>query len=97
MPTGFFVFYRSVSDLVGATVVGLWRGCQHGFRFLPAVTDPQDSPGPSPVQLVKYEISFVFGVNYGTGWQDSAIGQAVIGSRLAFSLYFQLFQLLVTV
>ena len=28
LPTGFFVFYRSVLDLVGASVVGLWRSVQ---------------------------------------------------------------------
>ena len=48
LPTGFFVFYRSVFDRVGAAVVRLWRGCQLGFHFLPAFADPQGSPGPSP-------------------------------------------------
>jgi len=51
---------------------------------------PHGPPSPSPIQLVKYEISFVFEVDYGTGWQDSAIGQAVFGSKLVFSVYFQL-------
>jgi len=53
---------------------------------------PYSPSGPSHIQLVKNDISFVFEVDYGTGWQDSAIGQAFFGSKLVFSVYFQLVQ-----
>jgi hypothetical protein len=62
LPTGFFVFYRSVFDLVGASVADLWRGCQLGFCFLPVLSDPQGAPDLSHLQLVKSAGSCVFEV-----------------------------------
>ncbi|MGD9819567.1 MAG: hypothetical protein AB7V04_12845 [Desulfomonilaceae bacterium] len=66
LPTGFFVFL----GLFSVWLAHLWSACgavanSGSVSFLLSLIRP-DSPGSSLVQLVKYAVSFVFGVADGS-------------------------------
>ena len=62
-PTGFSVFIRSTFDLVGASVVGLWRSSQHGPPIPLILLIRPDFPDSTHIQRVKYAVYFVFAVS----------------------------------